>query len=178
MQFDKHCYVKNIFWCCHKKKLLSHCKLLFDFVSCGIDCMTIRKRQIHTLNILLAFFDTKDGTPPIVLILGPWNFQHSPAMVWGCTAREDFWVSPPQPAPGSKRCLQRWSGGPSAYFRASFAKYKMLGMVKEGIDFLQAFQSDPHSQLQAQKGCLQRRSGGPSAYFRASFAKYQLFGIV
>ena len=111
--------------------------------------------HFHTLNILLAFFDTKDGTPPTVLALGPWNFQHSLPMVWGYTAREDFWIQPPQPAPGSKRCLQSRSGGTSAYFRASFAKYKLLGIVQGVIHILWVFRSDPHSQLQAQK-CVSR----------------------
>ena len=79
--------------------------------------------------ILLALFGTNNRTPPTVLALGPWNFQRSLPMVWGWSAREDFLIPPPQPAPGSKRCRQIRSGGPSAYFRASFAKYKLLGIV-------------------------------------------------
>ena len=91
---------------------------------------------IHTLPysyILLALFDTNNWTPPTVLALGPWNFQHSLPMVWGWSAREDFLIPPPQPALGSKRCRQVRSGGPSAYFRSSFAKYKLLGIVLEVI---------------------------------------------
>ena len=85
--------------------------------------------EIHTKYILLALFGLWGRTPPTVLVLGPWNFHHSCTMVWGYTAREDFLIPPPQPAPGSKRCCQIRSGGPSAYFRASFAKYKLLGIV-------------------------------------------------
>ena len=107
---------------------------------------------IYTLTILLALFGLGPRTPPTVLALGPWNFQHMWAMVWGFTAREDFWIPPPQPAPGSKRCRQSRSGGPLAYFRASFAKYKLLGIVQGVIHILWVFRSDPHSQLQAQKG--------------------------
>ena len=87
------------------------------------------KIPIYTLNILLALFGLCNGTPPTVLMLGPWNFQRRWAMLWGWSAREDFLIPPPQPAPGSKRCRQIRSGGPSAYFRASFAKYKLLGIV-------------------------------------------------
>ena len=36
--------------------------------------------------------------------------------------------------------------------RASFAKYMLLGIVKEVIYFLQAFRSDPHSWLKDHKG--------------------------
>ena len=86
--------------------------------------------------ILLAFFDTKDGTPPTVLALGPWNFHHMWPMVWGFTAREDFWIPPPQPAPGSKRCTQCLSVGPFAYLRAFFTNQELLEIVKEVIYFL------------------------------------------
>ena len=65
-------------------------------------------------------------------------------------ARGDFWITTPQP--GSKKCLKSRSGGPSAYFTASFDKQMLLGMVKEVNYFLQAFRSDPHSRLQAKKG--------------------------
>ena len=68
---------------------------------------------IYTLSILLGLFDLCLRTPPTVFKLGPWNFQHMWAMVQGHTAREDFWIQPPQPAPGSKRCCQTRSGGPS-----------------------------------------------------------------
>ena len=83
--------------------------------------------------ILLALFDTNNWTPPTVLALGPWNFQHSLPMVWGWSAREDFWIPPLQPTPGSKRCLQRSSGGPSAYFRAYFAKYTVVSYQNESF---------------------------------------------
>ena len=87
------------------------------------------RKNIYTLNILQALFGLSNRTPPTVLKLGPWNFQHRWPMLWGWSAREDFLIPPPQPAPGSKRCRQIRSGGPSAYFRASFAKYKLLGIV-------------------------------------------------
>ena len=89
----------------------------------------VKQSKIYTLNILQALFGLSNRTPPTVLKLGPWNFQHRWPMLWGWSAREDFLIPPPQPAPGSKRCRQIRSGGPSAYFRASFAKYKLLGIV-------------------------------------------------
>ena len=85
--------------------------------------------------ILRPLFDVRNATPPRVLKLGPWNFQRRWPMLWGWSAREDFLTPPPQPAPGSKRCHQIRSGGPSAYFRASFAKYKLLGIVWGVINF-------------------------------------------
>ena len=102
--------------------------------------------------ILRGLFGLWGRTPPTVLKLGPWNFQHSWPMVWGCTAREDFWVSPPQPAPGSKRCSKSMSGGPYAYSRAFFAKYMLLGIVQGVKYILWIFISDSHRELQAQKG--------------------------
>ena len=86
-------------------------------------------KGIYTLPILQALFGLCKGTPSTVLKLGPWNFQRRWGMVWGWSTREDFCIPPPEPAPGSKRCLQIRSGGPSAYFRASFAKYKLLGIL-------------------------------------------------
>ena len=86
---------------------------------------------IYTLTILQALFCLCNRTPPTVLKLGPWNFKRSSPMVWGYTAREDFWIPPPQPAQGLKSCLKSRSGGPSAYFTAFFAKCMLLGMARE-----------------------------------------------
>ena len=85
--------------------------------------------------ILLALFGTNNQTPPTVLALGAWNFQRSLPMVWGWSAREDFLIPPQQPTPCSKRCLQIRSGGPSAYFKASFSKYKLFEIVQGVINF-------------------------------------------
>ena len=44
------------------------------------------------------------------------------------------------------------SGGPSAYFRVSLSKYKLLGIVEEVIDFFYKFWDlAPNSWLKAQK---------------------------
>ena len=72
-------------------------------------------------------------------------------MVPGWSRREDFWILPPQPAPGSKRCLQSRSGEPSAYFTAFFAKHMLLGMVEEVNYFLLA-SSGPFGPLLARSG--------------------------
>ena len=76
-------------------------------------------------------------------------------MVQGCTAREDFWIPPPQPAPASQRCAQSRSGSPAIDFRVSFAKEVLLRMIRGDIDILEIFGSHPHSRLQAQK-CVPR----------------------
>ena len=115
--------------------------------------------------ILLALFGGKLTTPPTVFNLETWNFHHSPAMVPGWSRREDFWILPPQPAPGSKRCLQCRSGGPSAYFRAFFAKEMLLGIsqiaiyivemllrMSLGANYIEwVFGCSPHMGLKAQK---------------------------
>ena len=109
------------------RAVISCCSCLPSWSQCLISCCWSEGTQVKTFQSLLLLFCKH------FLVPWPWNFQHMWAMVWGFTARWDFWIPPVQPAPGSKWCLQSRSGGLSAYFTASFAKHMFLGMVKEVI---------------------------------------------